>query len=164
MPKAIGRQKRAQIVASISEGATCNAVARKHSVSASTVSKIAREEGLSFERAKTKQATEAQQADLADRRAKLAAELISDAEKLRARIWSKMTYYHFEPGKQAGETYIEGDWREREQDEPSPLDQQRLITTAAIAIDKSRILEGVDGTEESRGALHRWFGELDEAD
>ncbi len=83
MPKPLDPDKRAAILDDIKAGTKSrNQIARDHGVSVSSVTKIARQEGLpgAFDRSRTRNATAAAVADHASRRAALAERLITLAE------------------------------------------------------------------------------------
>jgi hypothetical protein len=94
VPAPLDPAKRAAILADIRAGTLSrNAIARKHDVAASTVTKLAKDTGdtTAFDRSQTEKATRAQEADSRSRRAELAAALLDDAAKLRARAWEPYT-------------------------------------------------------------------------
>ncbi|WP_242908690.1 hypothetical protein [Actinomadura terrae] len=68
-------------------GLNRNAIAREIGRAQSTVSKIARELGLTFDRRRTAEATRAKVIDAKARRAELAALLLEDAHRLRVQLW-----------------------------------------------------------------------------
>lgn len=67
------------------KGLNRNAIAREIGRAQSTVSKIARELGLSFDRSRTTAATQARQVDAKHRRAELADLALDDAHEMRRR-------------------------------------------------------------------------------
>lgn len=85
----VSLKERDAILHDIDLGMNRNELARKHRRSPSTISKIAAQNGRSFDRTKTAAATEAFQVDMASRRAKLADALLDDAERLRKRLWEE---------------------------------------------------------------------------
>lgn len=156
--------QRAAVAESIRTGAgtvSCRGVAAEHGISTDTVRRIATEIGLpdAFAREKTKKATRARVADLAERRANLATRMIDLAERIADR---------------ATETYTviiatKDDVYREQLDEP-PLDQVRQAMTAVgIAIDKHIALIRFDtkdggGSEAARSlvdALVDVFGNPD---
>ena len=76
---------RDQVRALHSEGCNRNEIARRLGRAQSTVSKIARELGLAFDRSRTTAATEARQADAKARRTELANLALDDADAMRRR-------------------------------------------------------------------------------
>lgn len=82
--------KRAAILADIqARELGRNAIARKHRCGLGTVSLIATEAGIydAFDRAQTARATADRQADMKARRARLAEDLLDDAERIRDRLF-----------------------------------------------------------------------------
>jgi len=128
-----------------------NEIAREISRSPSTVSKIAAafDPPLSFDRApQVEAATRVRTADLAARRANLAAALQDDAERLRAQLWSPTIYGEF-----AGK---DGKWQQVHLDQPRFADQRQIIGATATAIQQSLRLapvEGGEGAEQVRSML-----------
>jgi hypothetical protein len=72
-----------------------NRIAREIGKAPVMVSRTAELLGLTFDRSKIEAATKARLADLAERRALLAEDLLADAEKLRAQLWQPTTVYNF---------------------------------------------------------------------
>lgn len=78
------------------QGMSRNDIARDIGRSGSTVTKIAKQLGLSFERgAEVAAATEAMRADAKARRAELVLLLVEDAHKLREQLWKECTIHNF---------------------------------------------------------------------
>lgn len=73
------------------QGLSRNAIARETGRSQATVSKLARELGLSFRRERTAEATRVKVIDAKARRAELAALLLEDAHRLREQLWEPCT-------------------------------------------------------------------------
>lgn len=84
----ISARKRNAILADIRAGNRRNEIARKHGVSAGSVTSIAKQAGLSFDRSATEKATRARAADCRALRTQLQADLLADAQRFRARAWS----------------------------------------------------------------------------
>lgn len=131
------------------EGKTRNQIAREIGRSGSTVSKIARELDLSFERGpEVVAATEARRMDLAARRQQLAEALHQDAERLRAQLWEPCTIGAF-GGK-------DNEWSQVDLDRPPFAEQRQILAATSIAVDKSLKLapaEGGEGAEQVRSML-----------
>ncbi|MFH8403748.1 helix-turn-helix domain-containing protein [Streptomyces sp. NPDC018019] len=130
-------------------GNTRNQIAREIGRSGSTVSKIARDLNLSFERGpEVVAATEARRIDLAARRQQLAETLHQDAERLRAQLWEPCTIGAF-GGK-------DNQWSEQALDRPQFSDQRQILAATSIAIDRSLRLapaEGGEGADQVRSML-----------
>ncbi|SDM77100.1 helix-turn-helix domain-containing protein [Streptomyces wuyuanensis] len=111
------------------EGHGRNEIARRLARSPRTISVLAAEMGLTFDRTATEEATRARVADLAERRAILAEALQSDAERLTEQLWQPSVIYNF-GGKD--NTY------EYENVPEPPADAKKnLMATAGMAIDRS---------------------------
>ncbi|MGW2594762.1 hypothetical protein ACWCXC_31470 [Streptomyces sp. NPDC001515] len=133
------------------EGLGRNAIAREMGIAPAVVSRTAARLGLTFDRALMQAATAARLADLAERRSLLAEDLISDAERLRARVWEPRLYWDW-GGK-------DHDYDERTHDEPTPGDQRALMGAAGMAIDRSlklappEVSSGVDAAKSMLGSI-----------
>ncbi|MFI7532596.1 hypothetical protein [Streptosporangium sp. NPDC049376] len=130
MPPPIDPTTRAAILDSIHAGGKRNEIARQHNVSPSTVSKIARDEGVTtaFDRTQTETATRAKQADNKSRRTQLASLALDDADTMRRRALAA------EAGR----------------------DARDFATAYGIFIDKHVVLERLDsdnGASEARSML-----------
>ncbi|MFJ8224950.1 helix-turn-helix domain-containing protein [Streptomyces griseus] len=113
------------------EGLGRNAIAKQLKRSGRTISEIAGELGISFaaRAGQVAAATEVRQADLADRRARLAEQLQDDAERMRAQLWVPTTVWSF-GGKE--NTYEDHEFPE------APADVKRtLMSAVGIAVDRS---------------------------
>jgi transposase-like protein len=133
-------------------GESRNAIAEAIGRSGATVSKIADELGLSFDRSAVKAATEAKVADARARRAALMLDLLDDAARLRKQLWVETTYIDH-----GGKEFYEARWT---QPEPSAVDKLKLMQATATAANTSMKLEehdtgsgGVDGAKSMLGAL-----------
>jgi transposase-like protein len=98
MPAPLAPGKRAAILEDIEAGQSCRATARKHGVAQSTVSKLAKDHGLGFERSQTKKATEAAQIDhaavlakLAARHAAVAGNILASFEAMELEDWGRVS-------------------------------------------------------------------------
>ncbi|HEY1176736.1 MAG TPA: hypothetical protein VGF17_11305 [Phytomonospora sp.] len=151
MPSPIPPETREAIVEDLGSDTeeSCRTIAKRHGVSDATVRKIAKDEGFTqaFTRADTENATRARVADMKATRTKLAAALLEDALKLRARAWEQYTYY--ERSK---------DGVERVQLDLPPLSEVRNAYTAlAIAIDKHVVLDKHDTDLQGVAAVDAWL-------
>lgn len=131
-------------------GLSCNEIARLLGRSASTVSRLAREDGLSFERGEqTEAAARAKRADAAEKRARLQDLLLDDALRLREQLWQRAKVYNF-GGKD--NTYAE-EWLEQ----PDFAGQATILRAVGIAIDKAIKLAEQDratsGDADADGSL-----------
>lgn len=142
----ISDEKRAAIIADIRAGGTCRGIATKHGVSPGSVANFAKEAGLNdaFERTSTERATRAKQADNRSRRAQLAADLLSDAERLRKQLWEPTTIGAF-GGR-------DGEWHTAEVEEPPFADKRAILSSVQTAVRAHTELEKVDATGSADGA------------
>jgi transposase-like protein len=161
VPPRIPDDKRAAILADIRAGElSARAIGRKHGVAQSSVSLIAQQnrENDAFDRTKTERATRAKQADNRSRRAQLAADLLSDAERLRKQLWEPTTIGAF-GGR-------DGEWHTAEVEEPPFADKRAILTSVQTAVRAHTELEKVDATGSADGAksmLGNLFANLKQA-
>jgi hypothetical protein len=136
------------------EGYGRNRIAREMGIAPVTASRTAEYLGLTFDRSKIEAATKARLADLAERRALLAEDLLEDAEKLRAQMWKPTIVYSF-GGK-------DNTYEEHEFAEAPAAEKRALMSTAATAID--RVLKLVPAEESSNlDSAKSMLGSLGEA-
>jgi hypothetical protein len=142
------RQQREKVTELHGKGLGRNTIARELKISAGQVTGIAQELGLSFDRTATKVATEARKADLADRRTRLEAQYLDDAERLRGQVFSAHEYIDH-----GGKEFVEVRWM---QDEPTPTDKLKLMQASRAALDgslKLTQLEAASGDEPVKALL-----------
>lgn len=143
----VEEETREGVRAAIRAGTARNEVARQFKLSTSTVSKIAEDAGLSFDRSGTAAATTARQVDLAAGRTRLAEKMLQASEKMLDQIDDTYLVYNF-GGK-------DNDYNEHELDS-APVEVKRsIIVTAGITFDKlTRIVERDNGgLEQAQGVL-----------
>lgn len=151
MPRPITETDRRAVRRHHAAGMTRNAIAKKLKRSPSTVSNIAKEQGLSFDRAaEVATATAVRTADLAARRAEFAIVLQDVAEREVGRMTQPHLY--FEWGG-AMHTYAE-----RMQPEPTPSDRRTMMATAGAAMDRS--LKLVPPRDDTGGKSRSIIGDL----
>lgn len=119
-----------------SQGLGRNDIAKAIGRSASTVTKLAGELGLSFSRAATQAATDAKVADARARRADLALDLLADAERLRRELWEPCKAFNF-GGR-------DNTYNEVQLDQPTFADKLKIMQAAATAVDKALRLDDHD--------------------
>ncbi|NUQ88949.1 MAG: hypothetical protein HOQ43_10855 [Glycomyces artemisiae] len=127
-------------------GMSCRGIADKHGRAPSTVARIAKANGLTFERAQTENATRARTSDMAARRAELAELLLEDAFRLRQRAWQP---YQVVVNTSDGPTVVQID-------KPPLRDTQAAYTAVAIPTDKHAKLDKHDsdgGAEKAKGIV-----------
>lgn len=138
------------------EGLSRNAIARELGRSGKTISYIAAEMGLDFERTRTAAATEAKKTDARAKRAALALDLLDDAARLRAQLWKPADYVDH-----GGKEFERRDWTTPE---PTYADKLKIMQAVGIAADKSVRLDeydadpGIDAAKSMLGALARGLG------
>ncbi|MFJ3867898.1 helix-turn-helix domain-containing protein [Streptomyces nigra] len=149
MARPIDAKDRAAVKRLHKQGKSRNDIARAIKRSPSTVSKIAGELGLTFERGpEVVAATEARRIDLAARRVTLAEALHQDAEKLRSQLWEPCTIGAF-----GGKDNV---WSETRLDQPTFADQRNILAATGTAIQQSLKLqpaEGGEGADQVRSML-----------
>jgi hypothetical protein len=132
-------------------GRNRNQIAKELSRSGSTVSKIAAEFGLSFDRDAVKAATVARVADAKARRAELMHALLDDAQRLRQQLFAPTTIHSF-GGK-------DNTYASRDVNQPLFKDQRDIMQatntaiTASLRIDDHDTDTGADGAKSMIGAL-----------
>ncbi|WP_350347251.1 helix-turn-helix domain-containing protein [Agromyces sp. G08B096] len=143
------------------EGMSCNAIARELGVSASTISRWAKGEGLSFDRSATAAASAAVEVDARARRTLIRSRLYGRVEKLLSSVEAETfkTLVPSGPGEQSTRTL----------DYVPSNDERNISTSIANYLKEARELEradddrGVGSAESLLGALARELG-LEPAD
>lgn len=128
-------------------GRSCNAIARELGCAASTVSRWAKGEGLTFDRSKTADAVKAHTVDLAAGRIRLAEKMLAASEDMLDTIDGPYEVYNFGGKDNTFESRLL---------DSAPVEVRRnVITTAGITFDKlSRIVERSDtGLDEAVGVI-----------
>lgn len=140
-------ETRAEAARLIEAGMTRNAIARKLGIGAATVTQIAADVGLSFDRAQTDAATKARAVDLAAERISLAEKMAEAAHELLDSRNSAYTVYNF-GGK-------DNTYEEHTLEQPPVEVKRSIVVTAGIAFDKlTRIVEKSDsGLDQAVGVL-----------
>lgn len=125
-------------------------IAERMGMSKTRIASRAAKAGLGWDRTRTRAATHAAVADAKARRAILELNLLADAERLRAQMWTPVEYIDH-----GGKDYIEVRWH---QDEPTPTDKLKLMQAATAAIDRSIKIAQLDadgGATEATSMLQR---------
>lgn len=141
-------EDRRQVAELHAQGFARNEIARRIRRSPSTVSKLADELGLDFDRAATKAATRAKVADAKARRAALSVLLIEDAHRLRKQLWQPCTLVKI-GGKDNVAT-------EHPLQQPLFEDKLKIMQACGIAVDKHARLVELDadqGAEDGKAML-----------
>ncbi|MBM0275337.1 helix-turn-helix domain-containing protein [Micromonospora tarensis] len=133
-----------------------NEIGRRIRRSGKTVSEIAAELGLTFDRSGTRAATEARKDDARAKRARLSVALLDDAERLRQQLWKEAKAFNF-GGK-------DNTYNEVTLDEPTFADKLKIMQATGIAVDKAVRLDeydadpGIDAAKSMLGALAAGLG------
>jgi hypothetical protein len=125
-----------------------NEIALELDRSAGIITKIARELGLSFDRAATQAATAAKVADAKARRSRLMLDLLNDAEKLRQQLFAPCKVHAF-GGK-------DNTFAQARLDRPPFRDQRDIVQAVSVAVNASLRLDlhdGDPGVEEARSMI-----------
>ncbi|TDD25001.1 helix-turn-helix domain-containing protein [Actinomadura sp. KC06] len=149
------QQDRDQVRALHAQGLNRNAIAREIGRAQSTVSKIAAELGLNFDRSRTREATKAKVADAKARRAQLASDLLDDAAELRKQLWQPCTLVKI-GGKDNVAT-------EHPLGQPLFEDQLKIVQATGLAAERhARLVEldRDDGNSEVASLLGNLLGGL----
>ena len=141
-PRPVTPQLRAQVAELHSGGMGRNAIAREVGVSTATVTKIAREAGLTFDREATAFATKVRLIELADARATLAKSFAVRAQELLDALDEPVTLGNF-GGR-------DNTWNETLLDEPTIEGKRSLIQAAATAARAATELSKADTADVSR--------------
>ena len=145
------KAERARVLELHGRGFSRNAIAADLGRSHDLVDRLAREQGLTFDRTMTEAATRARKADLAARRADLSALLLEDAERLRSQVWQPCTVFNF-GGK-------DNTFEQRDLDQPPAGDKLKLLQAVRTAVDKSLHLAEFD-TDRGGDAARSLLGAL----
>lgn len=136
-------------------GRTRNEIAKELGRAAATVTQLATDMGLSFDRSETKAAVAAKMEDAKARRAQLALDLLSDAQRLRVQLFEQAHVYAF-GGKDNtfAEAYVT---------QPSFRDQRDIIGAASMAVTAALRLDqhdtaNADTAKSVLGALAAGLG------
>lgn len=138
------------------QGLSRNEIGRTIGRSGRTVSRIADQLDLSFDRTATRAATEAKKDDARAKRAALANALLDDAERLRQQLWQPAHYVDH-----GGKEFDRVDWT---LSEPTFADKQKIMQSVGVAIDRAIKLDdydadpGVDAAKSMLGALAAGLG------
>lgn len=157
-PRPVTDELRARVVALHGDGLGRNAIAREVEVSGATVSKIARQLGLSFDREQTAFALRARQLDLSDIRERIARKFLVRAEQALDDMESPVTIGQFGGS--------DNTWNERLLEQPTIEARSVLMRTATAAAAKGIELLKVDaltGSSAARGVLGDLQGALETA-
>ncbi|TCB97570.1 helix-turn-helix domain-containing protein [Micromonospora zingiberis] len=156
-PKPVGPEDYALVRELHAQDLSRNEIARRIGRSGRTVSRIAAELELSFERGEqVKAATEARKIDARAKRAALANALLDDAERMRQQLWQPADYVDH-----GGKEYVRVDWTTPE---PTFADKLKITQSLGIMVDRAVKLDeydadpGIDAAKSMLGALAKGLG------
>lgn len=138
-----------QVKALHAEGCNRNEIARRISRAQSTVSKIARELGLPFDRARTAEATKAKITDAKERRAALSLKLLALAEQEADAFTESCTLHSF-----GGKDHT---YNSKTVDKPPPRERRDMAATINILVDKHARLAEMDADQQGLAAVDAWL-------
>lgn len=134
---AITDEQRRQVLELHQQGLGRNTIAAQLGIAAGSVSKIAQDGGVTFDRTATAAATEARKADARDRRAELELGYLEEAHRLLAELRKPVTVYNF-GGK-------DNTYEERDHPEPDAAAKLKLMQASGVAVEKALRLADADG-------------------
>lgn len=149
---AVTDQERERVRELHAQGLGRNQIAIEVGRSAGTVTTIAKQLGLSFDRSETAAATEAKMQDAKAIRAQLAIDLLSDARRLREQLWQPALVYSF-GGRD--NTYAET-W----QDKPDFASQLKIVQASKAALDGVLRIEAHDADTHGLAAVDAWLRDM----
>lgn len=132
-------------------------IARELGRSPNTIGRIATALGLSWDRTRTEQATRARQADLAGRRAELAALLLDDAFRIRGRFFTVYVEKRAVGSAEGVEVVT------IRHDEPPAAELRNLVTSVAVVVDKHLALVKHDTADQGAAGARSMLGDLGRA-
>lgn len=149
-PSPVGDQDRERVRELHAQGLSRNAIARQLGRSGRTVSRIAVELGLSFDRAPmVAAATEARKEDAKARRSALALALLDDAERLRGQMFAPAKAFNF-----GGKDNV---YNETTLEEPTFADKRNIAQAVSTLLEKSIRLDAYDRETGSGTDVDRWL-------
>lgn len=134
------------------EGLSCRQIAKQLGRSFSTVSRRARDMGLTFDFAGTKQATQVRVSANKARRAELETRFLDEAANLLDQLHEPHLVYNF-GGK-------DNTYEQHELDEPDVAAKRALIQAAGVAVDKAIKLSETDKATADAAAGKSMVGAL----
>lgn len=150
MPGApVTEHDRAEVRRLHAEGCARNEIARRIGRSGRTVSRIAAELGLSFDRALTVAATEAKKADAKALRAEEMMAALRDARRVREQL--------FAPAKIMNFGGRDNTYNERDIPEPTFEQKRSIAQTWGLLIERSIRLDQHDGGDQGLAAVDAWL-------
>ena len=129
-------------------------ISDRHGVPRSTISRIAKDEGLTNEvgHARMQNAIQTRLNGNAEIRAELASRMLRAANRALSDMEASATIYNF-GGK-------DNTYNERTVNRPPTADQRNLMIIAATAIDKHKVLDQYDSDARTGAMLDRWLNAM----
>jgi IS30 family transposase len=147
--KRLSDAEREKIAEAIRDGKPRNVIAREFGRGAGTITKIARDFGLAFDRSATKDATEALKADNENAFEKAKLRLLAEFDKALDELHKPAKAIHWHQGEMV----------EKQLDEPTFVDKRHIMFRANGAIQYALAIEhrtqGDDDT--SQAAVNEWM-------
>lgn len=148
MPKALSQDERSRIADEIRKGEkSANQIAKQFGRAVSTISRIASDEGLAFDRSKTKAITEAKAADNARRLESLKGRLLEEADVALDELHSEAVVTNWHQGQ--FHVAIIG--------EPTFTDKRNIMWRAGGAITNYLNIETHQGGGEDLSEVDSWL-------
>ncbi|WP_018908765.1 helix-turn-helix domain containing protein [Salinispora arenicola] len=137
------------------QGMSRNEIGRTIGRSGRTISRLAQELGLSFERSgATAKATEARKADAATRRARIEEQALASAERLLKQMWKPALVFNF-GGR-------ENDYNSTTLEEP-PFSDKRAIATSVQALMQTALkIAEHDRADAATSGVDEWLKHMTE--
>lgn len=145
-------QQRQAIIADLSSGDSCNAIARAHWVSPDTVSRIAKAVGHRWGAANVAVAHEARKAYGAEHRSLMRQEAQRRAEESYAMLDEPHVVFSF-GGR-------DNDYNERTFDRPDVAARSQLMLQADRALKTAVLLDSHDRTDEHLSDFDQWWAQM----
>ncbi|MGH2820776.1 MAG: helix-turn-helix domain-containing protein [Actinomycetota bacterium] len=142
-------QERERVRALHAEGLSCARIAREIGRAKSTVSGVARDLGLSFDRSKTREATAAQVDDAKARRARLALKLLGLAEQEADEFNQPCTLHSF-----GGKDHT---YNSKTVPRPPARERRDMAATINILVDRHARLTEMDADQQGLAAVDAWL-------
>lgn len=148
LPSRLTPEERSDIVAAIKSGQSRNEIARTSGRSAGTISRIATQEGLSFDRSATKEATEAKAIENAAMLENLKRRFLEETQAALDELHSASTLHHWHSGEHL----------EHELTEPTFKDKRDIMWRAGGAVRNFLEIDNHQGGgDESFAAVDVWL-------
>lgn len=153
MPGPIDPQTRAAIINDLTQGTlSAHKIAHKHDVAQSSVSRIAKAEGIELDRSATKNATDALRKDNKAKRLALQALFLQRSHEALLAMDQRFMVH-----KIGGKDNV---YTEHEVPIPPTGDQRNLMIIAATGLDKALVIERHDTDAQNLSAFDLWLAAM----